>query len=561
MTERPSASWVDRLTQAGWVYRTGVAVRLAAVVVGIVVSAAQGLLDQSWNLALLLGGLTLTVGLKGIRWGGSAPWWTILELTVAGLFLGIAEPFNPYFLPYLLAAGATAGVAYGIVIGLAGLAASGVALLLATGVGGAWPTWNEFVTLAQWYLVAALAVLAAGWSRVLIRRRRHVGDRYQAAYQLLVQLREVTRSLPTALDDVTAATTMLDLIGRSVPFDQAAVLRIDDDGPPQPLAVSGGDALPWYPDPDSWLMRRVDEEGSAAQSMVWLATGTSTDPGAHRAFRAIVPVAVGRTRVGLVTLQRTTPWTDEQLATASDLVDKSSLMLDTAFVFGDVRSMATTEERRRLAREIHDGIAQEIAGLAYVVDDVTHREQDPALAADLATIREELTRLVSELRLSIFELRSGVEPGLGLGSSLSTYVRQIGTRGGITVHLVLEEDATRLPADIEVEIMRIVQEAITNARRHSRAKNLWVTLRTSPPRAFVRVADDGVGLRGKRGDSYGLDIMRERAVRIGGRLDVRQRVGGGTVVDLTVGDYVVPTSTLTESAADNTMHLQRGASA
>jgi signal transduction histidine kinase len=117
-----------------------------------------------------------------------------------------------------------------------------------------------------------------------------------------------------------------------------------------------------------------------------------------------------------------------------------------------------------------------------------------------------------------------------------------------------------LPADIEVEIMRIVQEAITNARRHSRAKNLWVTLRTAPPRAFVRVADDGVGLRGKRGDSYGMDIMRERAARIGGRLDVRQRVGGGTVVDLTVGDSVVAAVTLPEPSAASTMSMPRGAS-
>ncbi|MCB0914791.1 MAG: sensor histidine kinase [Actinobacteria bacterium] len=561
MTERSTTSWVDRLTQEPWVYRTGVAVRLAAVVVGILVSAAQGVLADSWNLALLLGALALIVGLKGIRWGGSAPWWAVLELTVAGVFLGIEAPFNPYFLGYLLAAGATAGVVYGIAIGLSGLVASGFGLTLMAWLVGAGLAGSEVVVVGQWYLIAALGVLAAGWSRVLIRRRRRVDDRYQAAYQLLVRLREVTRSLPTALDDVTAATTMLDLIGRSVPFDHAAVLRIDDHGPPQPLTVAGGDTIPWYPDSESWLMRRVDETGAAAQSMVWLAQGSTTDPSAHRTFRAIVPVDVGRTRIGLVTLQRNTPWTDEQLAEASDIVERSALMLDTAFVFGDVRSMATTEERRRLAREIHDGVAQEIAGLAYVVDDVAHREKDPQLQQDLSSIREDLTRLVSELRLSIFELRSGIDPGLGLGSSLSTYVRQIGTRGGITVHLVLEEDATRLPADIEVEIMRIVQEAITNARRHSRAKNLWVTLRTSPPRALVRVADDGVGLRGKRGDSYGLEIMRERAARIGGRLDVRQRVGGGTVVDLSVGDFTAPAATIAEPGIDDTLHMQRGATA
>lgn len=286
-------------------------------------------------------------------------------------------------------------------------------------------------------------------------------------------------------------------------------------------------------------MRRMAEKDAAAQAMAWI--GASGGRRAHRVFRSVLPIAIDRTRIGLVILQRSTPWSDDQLVDAQRIVDQSALMLDTAFVFGDIRSLATTEERHRLAREIHDGVAQELAGLAYVVDDASARADDPELRADLHRIRDELSRVVSELRLSIFELRSGVDPGTGLGASISTYVRQIGGRAGMTVHLVLEEDATRLPTDVEVEIMRIVQEAVTNARRHSRAKNLWVTLRTTPPNALVRIADDGVGITDRRSDSYGLDIMRERAQRVGGRLDVRQRVGGGTVVDLNVGDSSIQT--------------------
>lgn len=546
----------ERLVEEHWVRRLGVGLRLASVLLGIIVSAFNGLLGQSWNVVLLLVALAFLVGIGGARSVGGA-WWAIAELGSAGLILGLEQPFNSAFLPYLLAAGVAAGVSQGVAIGLAGVGVAAACLVPAQTVTGVPLTGQDAATVAEWLLMSVLGVVAGGWAQVWARRERRDEDRYQAAYQLLVRLREVTRQLPTALDDVTAATTVLDLVRRSVPFTHAAVLRIDEDGPPQPLAVLGGDAIPWYPDANSWLMRRVNERGTAAQSMVWLGTGTDTDSTAQRAFRAILPVNVGNARIGLVTLQRSTPWSDDQLAGAQAIVDRSALMLDTAFVFGDVRSLATSEERRRLAREIHDGIAQEIAGLAYVVDDIAHREPDPALRADIDSIRDELTRVVSELRLSIFELRTGVEPGLGLGASLSTYVRQIGTRGGITVHMVLEEDATRLPSDIEVEIMRIVQEAITNARRHSRAKNLWVTLRTSPPRAFVRIADDGVGLRGKRADSYGLEIMRERAARIGGRLDIRQRVGGGTVVDLAVGDTAVPAARLPDPTAQTDQSTPR----
>ena len=230
--------------------------------------------------------------------------------------------------------------------------------------------------------------------------------------------------------------------------------------------------------------------------------------------------------MGLVTLQRTDAWTDDELQAVQDIVDRSALMLDTAFVFGDIRSLATTEERRRLAREIHDGVAQELAGLGYVLDDVAHRETDPERGP---TWRPCATSSPGRLRVAAEHLRVAQRRGAGVGARfLAVHLRQTdrrprrphrpyGARGGCRAAARRHRGGDHAHR----------AEAITNARRHSRAKNLWVTLRTSPPRAFVRIADDGVGLRDKRADSYGLDIMRERATRIGGRLDIRQRVGGG----------------------------------
>ena len=73
-------------------------------------------------------------------------------------------------------------------------------------------------------------------------------------------------------------------------------------------------------------------------------------------------------------------------------------------------------------------------------------------------------------------------------------MRSVGTGSGLTVHLVLDESAYRLPIEAETELLRVAQEAITNARKHARARNLWVTCRVDPPRAFLRIADDGKGL-------------------------------------------------------------------
>ncbi len=124
---------------------------------------------------------------------------------------------------------------------------------------------------------------------------------------------------------------------------------------------------------------------------------------------------------------------------------------------------------------------------------------------------------------------------MGLGAALSDYARQVGATSPLTVHLVLDESPSRLRSDTEAELLRIAQEAITNVRKHARAGNLWVTCRIAPPAALLRVEDDGSGLREGRSDSYGLEIMRERASRIGAELTVGPRDGGGTVVDVVIG--------------------------
>ena len=82
--------------------------------------------------------------------------------------------------------------------------------------------------------------------------------------------------------------------------------------------------------------------------------------------------------------------------------------MDTALVFDEIRTMATADERQRLAREIHDGIAQEVASLGYVVDDLASTTARPASPRGCAHLRSELSRVVADLRLSIFDLRSDV---------------------------------------------------------------------------------------------------------------------------------------------------------
>jgi signal transduction histidine kinase len=224
----------------------------------------------------------------------------------------------------------------------------------------------------------------------------------------------------------------------------------------------------------------------------------------------------------------------ETTASVMDRLRRHSVQLDTAMVFDEVRSLATTDERRRLAREIHDGIAQEVASLGYYVDSLMADDDAEDMRQGLAALREQLTHLVSELRLSIFDLRSEVTPSVTLGAVLADYVHQVGRQSGMTVHLSLNETPNRLRVEVETEILRIAQEAITNARRHSQAAHLWVTFSADPPQATLSITDDGTGLGEPRDDSYGMKIMKERAERIGADLAVVSEPRRGTSVALTL---------------------------
>jgi signal transduction histidine kinase len=350
-----------------------------------------------------------------------------------------------------------------------------------------------------------------------------------SAHALLRELREVARALPAGLDEVSLGQAMLTQVREDTSYERAVLFTLTDSDRAVALTDLSPDRVSWAIDETHPMWRRV-----LATSRPATRSGSFSDPASG--VCALLPLSLGHRLIGAVAIERgDLMWSGDELALAQQNMNSAALQLDSGRLFSEVRALATVEERRRLAREIHDGIAQEIASLGYVVDELVAEESDPAQRERIASLRSELSRIVSELRLSIFDLRSDVQPHGGLGAALSSYIRQVGTSSGLTVHLVLDESADRLNVETEVQFLRIAQEAVTNVRRHAEAKNLWVTCRVTPPHAFLRVADDGRGLGSPRIDSYGLDIMRERAGRLGVELTVRKRDGGGTVVEMTLG--------------------------
>jgi len=372
----------------------------------------------------------------------------------------------------------------------------------------------------------------AAWLRRVQSQRPTDTESYAQAARLLSQLRDLSRQLSGGLDAVGLGQAQLESIREVVTFDRGWVFTQSPGGLLVLLTTDSATSNDWEPDLESenvWSLSWRNREPHRSNR------GFTADPSM---CSAVLPMRVDNEVVGLVGLERRgEPFEDEDVARAQRLLDSGSVRIDAALVFNELRTLATTEERQRLAREIHDGIAQELASLGYVVDDLsaqTEAEQ-PAISASLRGLRSELTRVISELRLSIFDLRREIGPGMSLVSALSEHVRVVGATTGLTVHLELAESPRRLRVETETELLRIAQEAIANARRHSNARNLWVTCRVDPPSALLRVEDDGKGMSAGRDDSFGLEIMNERARRAGGELLVTQRPGGGTRVQVSIG--------------------------
>jgi signal transduction histidine kinase len=401
----------------------------------------------------------------------------------------------------------------------------------------------------QWLVLGAIVTFAADTMRQLMQPAENKPQPYAEATRLLTQLRSVARSLPGAtLDPGGISEHLLDELRAVAPAQRAAVLSASGGGRLVVLAQTGAERVDW----------EVTLDADSAIADAWASqqpmTASRSQARSHQggdASSLVVPLVAGIRTIGLVILEAdvAAAYPSAVVARVTEVTGPAALRLEAALLFDDVRSLATNEERQRLAREIHDGVAQELVMVGYGIDNAqaTLPEGAHETAEELRTLRGEVTRVITELRLSLFELRSEVDRNGGLAAAIAEYARTLGTSAGLRVHFTFDESTARLPAATEAELLRIAQEAITNARKHAGASNLWVTCTVDPPYAEIEVTDDGKGFADDRPDGrYGLAIMAERAERIRGRLEIRPRHPSGTTVAVVLG-----TSTRRDSVRDS----------
>jgi signal transduction histidine kinase len=194
------------------------------------------------------------------------------------------------------------------------------------------------------------------------------------------------------------------------------------------------------------------------------------------------------------------------------------------------------EERRRLRRDLHDGLGPSLASLLLEARVLRRMiRDDPAAAEKLADeMQGDIRATIDDIRRVVNELRPPALDDLGLVPAIQVMADKFGrSPSGAANEPVVQVDAPDelppLPAAVEVATYRIVQEALTNVAHHARARHACVRLRLDHG-LLIEITDDGVGVNGSREGGVGLHSMRERAAELGGNLNVSRRPEGGTLV-------------------------------
>jgi signal transduction histidine kinase len=201
---------------------------------------------------------------------------------------------------------------------------------------------------------------------------------------------------------------------------------------------------------------------------------------------------------------------------------------------------AQEEERRRLARELHDGSGQMLTGLLVRIKTLEKKADSPEVRDGLTTMLDMVAETIDQLRDLSHRLRPAALEEFGLPVALETLVDDISDDAGLTITYNFDLNGVTLPAGIEVTLYRIAQECLTNIIRHAQASNVTINLDQPGDLVCMRVEDDGIGfdplqitaVSGQR--HLGIISMYERAAIVGGKLDVFSAPGQGTAILVSV---------------------------
>ena len=447
---------------------------------------------------------------------------------------GLFSNYIPYAVVACAGVGLTRGPRWGALSGFVVVIGSVTLVIHDIHIGRAGPR-----EVTAWFLLFPLLGVTGGFASRVWRIPEQEGlDVLVEANRVLSSLYRIARSLPGGLEIGTVADAAVQEIRDAVRASAGGML-LQEAGTYAVVSSFG------MPDPTNVLVRdltnglgaavrgaapiikqqdlHADNIAAMGDYECWLSAPLKRDGIPQGCLIAACPDE-RRHESNLMLLQR--------------LADEASVAVENARLFSRVREISIDEERRRLARELHDGVAQALTHLRFELEFMgRHGTVTPAqVKKEVDRLSRVVQRASNDVRSMITGLRSSVSSE-GLAGSLRSYLSDLRGLGGPEIVFDARGEV-RLRPDIEAEIFRIAQEAVSNALRHAGAEQVRVAIVGTNTKVSLTVEDDGTGILRKRAarkgaeGGVGLDAMRERAALIGASLHVGNRTDGGTRVSL-----------------------------
>ena len=389
-------------------------------------------------------------------------------------------------------------------------------------------------------VVALVAVLAWGFSTIAIRRIDALSSTLRAR-NLDLERRAASARALHRVSVAIAALADPDEILRAIVDQARALLQVD-------IAVLVTNS----PDGEAHVAAGSGPEGGIDRAGGFTGGGTGRFVRPDLAIaRLEAPLQRAGETIGLLMvgsrLER--GFEVDEVETLSSLANQAAIAIENARLQARLRELAVDAERERIAREMHDGLAQVLGYVntkSQAIEELLVAGRTTEARGLLGELAAAARSIYVDVREAILGLRSPVVPGVGLVAAVEDYGARFTEASKIAVHVQAPGPARwlDLSPDVEAQVFRIVQEALTNVRKHSGAGRAEIIFTVADGRFEVIIADDGHGIDGSPLDvdrpHYGIQAMRERAASIGGTVDWTSPPGGGCRVRLAVAAGAPP---------------------
>lgn len=364
-------------------------------------------------------------------------------------------------------------------------------------------------------------------------RRLHVQDRRRV--DQLVTVNQIGRKIAALQPVATLLPQIVQLLGRTFEYHHVRILTLGEEGDLTTAAV-------WHPgadrehQPEASISPLVERALRGDAGFV-AGSGRPEDDAATRYTEVAVPIRTKSAVLGVLDIRggSESGLDESDIFTLQTLADQIAVAVENARLYETGQRLAVSEERNRLARELHDSVTQELFSMTMIAGALPALvERKPEVAKERMDRLHDLARgALAEMRALLFALRPAALAEEGLIAAVNKYAAAFQSREGVTVHINIDGEG-RLPDACEEALYRVAQEALNNVVKHAGACNVWIDLVIGAEQTTLTVRDDGAGFDPAAlpagGATMGMTSMRERVEELDGKFSIESAPGGGTIV-------------------------------